>query len=265
MKFLSENSDVLKWWDEVENAKRGLFANRLLHGSNKVACWKCQHGHQWTDVIYKFVKRQRCPICSNKRVLRGVNDLPTLFPHLAREWDEEVNAGLDICAFIIGSAKRVGWKCSQCGTQWKTSIRHRTQQQTGCPHCAREKRPKKRTATLLQRSKSLAEYPVVEQWDYEKNGNLNPQEFLPGSNREVWWKCPVCSYEWKAKIANRTILKRACPCCANKVVVQGINDLETSFPQLAREWHPTKNGKLLPSMVTYGGTSILFLFEKDFS
>ena len=29
----------------------------------------------------------------------------------------------------------------------------------------------------------------------------------------------------------------------------GRNDFETLFPDLAKEWHPTKNGKLLPSMV----------------
>lgn len=32
----------------------------------------------------------------------------------------------------------------------------------------------------------------------------------------------------------------------------GVNDLATTYPSLAAEWHPTKNGKLRPDMVTAG-------------
>ena len=30
------------------------------------------------------------------------------------------------------------------------------------------------------------------------------------------------------------------------------NDLTITHPQVAKEWHSTKNGDLLPNMVTYG-------------
>ncbi len=32
----------------------------------------------------------------------------------------------------------------------------------------------------------------------------------------------------------------------------GVNDLAATFPELAAQWHPDKNGDLLPSMVTAG-------------
>ncbi|MBP5406465.1 zinc-ribbon domain-containing protein [bacterium] len=35
-------------------------------------------------------------------------------------------------------------------------------------------------------------------------------------------------------------------------LIQGINDLATVNPELAKEWHPTKNGDLLPSIVAAG-------------
>ena len=34
--------------------------------------------------------------------------------------------------------------------------------------------------------------------------------------------------------------------------IKGINDLETTCPDLAKEWHPTKNGDLKPTDVTSG-------------
>lgn len=93
---------------------------------------------------------------------------------------------------------------------------------------------------------------LAEEWDYEKNEKL-PSEYAFKSNVSVFWKCKKCGYEYKAKISNRAI-GRGCPCCAGRVVVLGVNDLTTTHPQLAAEWHPTKNGALTPEQVTYGRT-----------
>ena len=37
-------------------------------------------------------------------------------------------------------------------------------------------------------------------------------------------------------------------------LVKGVNDLATMNPELAVQWHPTKNGKLTPQDVTSGST-----------
>ena len=38
----------------------------------------------------------------------------------------------------------------------------------------------------------------------------------------------------------------------NKKVLVGFNDLATTHPQIAAQWHPILNGKLTPKMVTFG-------------
>ena len=43
-----------------------------------------------------------------------------------------------------------------------------------------------------------------------------------------------------------------CAICRGLQVQQGVNDLATMFPSLAKEWHPIKNGKLTPRGVTHG-------------
>lgn len=43
-----------------------------------------------------------------------------------------------------------------------------------------------------------------------------------------------------------------CSICAGREVAAGVNDLATLYPQLAKEWHPEKNGTLKPAMVTAG-------------
>ena len=43
-----------------------------------------------------------------------------------------------------------------------------------------------------------------------------------------------------------------CPYCAGKKVLAGFNDLATTEPEIAAQWHPALNGALTPRMVTAG-------------
>lgn len=251
-KYLYEDADLMAEWDFEKNSKLGLSPEKLTFGSNKNAWWKCKRGHAWQAVICKRTNGNQCPFCANKRVLVGYNDLPTLFPDLAREWDKEKNKKVELLSVVPGSAKSVYWKCAVCGCSWKTSIRQRTQRKTGCPACAKIKRAAARRETFLKRSGSVADSNIAGQWNYEKNSGLTPEQFTPASNQSVWWKCSECGYEWKARICNRVVLGRGCPCCANKTVVPGKNDLATVRPELAKEWHSTANGALTPQQVTVG-------------
>ena len=93
---------------------------------------------------------------------------------------------------------------------------------------------------------------ILNSWHYVKNKEKTPRNTAFASNKYAWWVCSKCGYEWKAKISNRTLNRRGCPLCARKVVVKGINDLLTTHPQLAKEWHPTLNGDLTPENVSAG-------------
>ena len=94
---------------------------------------------------------------------------------------------------------------------------------------------------------SLAEtHPeVAKQWHPTKNGDLSPKDFTPGSGKKVWWKCDKGDdHEWMNSIAHRSN-GRGCSVCAGQTVVLS-NCLATLNPDLAKEWHPTKNGDLTP-------------------
>ena len=107
--YISQNSDLMAEWDFEENTKLGLDPDKLTCGSNKTAHWKCGKGHSWEEVIYKRVNGKECPFCSNKRVWIGYNDLPTLFPDLAKEWDFEGNRNIDIFIIVTCDRKCIGW------------------------------------------------------------------------------------------------------------------------------------------------------------
>ena len=106
---------------------------------------------------------------------------------------------------------------------------------------------------------SVAEYnpELIQEWFQPENGNLTPCDVSYGSAKQVSWKCSVCAHIWKASPNHRS-RGRGCPECAK--IQRGINKRKTDVakngslaeknPELARWWHPIKNGALTPYDVT---------------
>lgn len=93
-------------------------------------------------------------------------------------------------------------------------------------------------------------FPLLTQWDNEKNGELTPKEIAFGSHTRVWWRCDK-GHEWEAAVKERAAGKD-CPVCAGRKLLEGVNDLASIYPELAKQWHPEKNGFLLPRSVFPG-------------
>ena len=61
-----------------------------MPGSDKKVWWKCAKGHSWKALVYAR-KYSGCPVCAGRMVIPGVNDVKTIMPKLADEWDYEKN------------------------------------------------------------------------------------------------------------------------------------------------------------------------------
>lgn len=102
---------------------------------------------------------------------------------------------------------------------------------------------------MIETEKNLASiHPrLAKEWHPTKNGELTPEFVTSGSNKKVWW-LGECGHEWEAFI-NERVRGYGCPICAGKRIVIGVNDFESAYPQLSKQWDYNKNGNLLPSMV----------------
>ncbi len=228
----------LEEWDAERN---GPLTDAVSYGSKRKFWWRCAKGHSWqAAVMSRTGERTGCPYCTGRLPVKGENDLATLYPNLAVEWDEEKNAPLTPGELLPGSHKYVWWRCS-AGHSWRASVKSRTTG-TGCPICANH--------TLSPGENDLASaYPeLASEWDAERNGALTPRDVFPGSGRRVWWRCAK-GHVWRAQVSSRTA-GAGCPCCAGKLVIPGENDLATANPPLAAEWNAERNGALTPESVT---------------
>lgn len=98
---------------------------------------------------------------------------------------------------------------------------------------------------------------LLDQWAADKNLPITPAVISHGSKRKVWWQCEK-GHCWRAAVHTRTGSGTGCPVCAGKVPLAGETDLATRCPNLARQWHPTRNGALSPKQVLPGSHRIVW-------
>jgi len=83
------------------------------------------------------------------------------------------------------------------------------------------------------------------------NDGLTAEQLKPKSDKVVIWQCRFNPrHIWSAVVKSR-VRGNGCPMCAHKVVTPE-TALSTLHPDLAGEWHPTKNGALTPADVVPG-------------
>lgn len=92
---------------------------------------------------------------------------------------------------------------------------------------------------------------LLGEWHPTLNGGLSPETVAAGSRKKVWWQCQQ-GHQWQALVKSRAIEGTGCPVCAHRRVSPGESDLATACPELALQWHPTKNGDLTPQAVFPG-------------
>jgi len=134
--ILFSNPKLASQWNYEKN--ENLKPEHFAANSNKKVWWKCEKGHEWQATIDNRNNGNGCPYCSGRFAVKGENDLQTVNPILAKEWNYEKNGNLKPEDFKANSGKKVWWKCS-LGHEWQATIDHRNNG-SGCPICAKEKR-----------------------------------------------------------------------------------------------------------------------------
>ena len=124
-----------------------------MPNSGKKVWWKCDKGHEWQATMSSRNQGHGCPYCSGQKVIKGENDLQTVNPTLAKEWNYEKNNGLTPADVTPSNDKKVWWKCKK-GHEWQATISNRNSG-NGCPVCNSERKtsfPEYALAYYLKRS-----------------------------------------------------------------------------------------------------------------
>lgn len=199
--------DIAKQWNYCRNGN--LKPTDIMSKSNIKVWWICEHGHEWQAKVASRSNGNNCPYCSNRYVWKGYNDLKTIRPDLAQEWNYAKNKGLTPEDVTWGSGRKVWWKCNQCGYEWDTTVNNRSTGY-GCPECGRLRKaqPKKTSEQFKQEL-------------YKTNTNIQLLSDYISSKQKITCKCLICEHQWEVTPASLlyrlTPDHNCCPNCAKKL------------------------------------------------
>jgi len=237
MLLLKHSPHLENEWDFDKNI---LDIDSITHGSHKKAWWICKRNtnHCWKADISSRVAGNGCPYCNGKKVLKE-NSLLITHPNIIKEWDFNKNCSKPD-EISYGSSKKIWWICDKKHS-WKAVINNRVLGNSKCPYCSNKK--------VYDDNNLSSLYPeIAREWDYIKN-IISPKEVLSGTGKMFWWVCDN-KHSWKASVKDR-VKGRGCPYCSNKKVCKD-NCLKNVYPEIAKEWHPTRNKTLTPEDVVFG-------------
>lgn len=265
-KTIFEHSPHLsKEWDYDLNS--ALDPNSLSYKSQKKASWICTKNpkHKWDSRISsRTIKQTGCLFCLGKMTIPE-ESFAAKHQKLLEEWDWDLNKerNIDPWAITTYSNKVAGWICSNNPEhKWNAAVYSRAENGTGCKKCNTRK-----SSNVKGKDKSLAtNFPeLAQEWDTAKNFPLTPEKVTYGSAKEVWWVCKNnADHIWKSRVANRTgNTKGSCPHCSG-VITNETNSLVALFPDVAKEWHPTKNAGIdITTIKKASGKKVWWLCSKD--
>jgi hypothetical protein len=237
-----------KEWDSNKN--QGLEPENVTPGSGKIVWWICPKGHNFqARIAHRTRANSGCNICANRVVLEGFNDLETTNPELAKEFDLVKNAPLKPNQVLAGAKVKYWWRCPNNHSYAAAGYSRRIG--TSCPYCSNK-------FTLAGTNDLATTNPeLAREFDKDKNFPLRLESLQAGSNSLVWWKCEL-GHTYKASPIKRSLRNDGCPYCSGRRVLSGFNDMATIAPQIAKQFHPTRNGDKTPTQLAAKGSQKLW-------
>ena len=211
--------ELIKYWHSSKNMD--IKPDVLSIKSAEKIWWKCGKGpdHEWKDSPRNMLeiynnKEELCPFCSNRKV-SITNSLATLYPEISSQWDASKNGELTPSKVLPTSSLSVWWKCENGEKHsWKRVIHHRTHPRSSiedkCPFCC--------GVDIQSKSLAVCRPDLAAEWDYERNGDLTPENVPKSSSKRVWWICPN-GHHYQSTVYNRgSTHNTSCPICSGRKV-----------------------------------------------
>jgi Probable Zinc-ribbon domain len=180
----------------------------------------------------------------------------------AADWESNRDPkGVSSIATLIAVADLRAKRAKRARTNASKAVRHRAKQQAYAVARAAAGLPPPpvgvpratRAAQGSVADQHISDFGwLVAEWHPTLNGTLKPEDVQAGSGERPWWQCHRgTDHVWQAQARSRTIKGTGCPFCAHKAVAAS-ESLAATHPDIAAQWHPTRNGTKTPEQFTYG-------------
>lgn len=110
------NDSIEKYWSD-----KNLYNWFDIAAHSSKETWiKCSNNFHpdYRTCPDKFTDGYRCPVCSNKKIIAGINDVATTHPQFVKYFKDETDA----TKYSISSGKYTWFKCPLCGNEKYTDV-----------------------------------------------------------------------------------------------------------------------------------------------
>ena len=145
-------------------------------GTNNTIQCRCKiDGYTWNPIAFQLY-RAGCPVCSNRIVVKGINDLWTTHPHIAKLLTNPED-GYNI---VAGTPKKKSFTCPTCGEKVIQMVDNVTKRgHISCKACDDNiSTPNKIMYHLLSQLDIEFETEKSFDWGINKNGNKFKYDFF---------------------------------------------------------------------------------------
>jgi hypothetical protein len=231
------SKSISKTHPEIAAQAHGWDPTLITSGSGKKLPWRCPVGHVYSAVVSSRTRMGTgCPYCSG-RLATPTNNLLVIHPNIAGEWSAK-NKSVGPADITPQSGVKRWWICAY-GHEWEAAPAARVRGR-GCPYCSgRKVGYGNDVATLMP--------GLLVEFDPLRNPGIDLRQKTVGSETRVTWIC-IHGHCWEASIEQRARRVTGCPYCAGQRATKS-NNLLSKRPDLAAEWHPSRNGSLTPQEI----------------
>lgn len=248
-KTAAKKNNLLKNYPKIAaewSSKNDEKPDEISFNDNKKYWWKCNRcGKEWQASVVNRVKGKGCPKC--KYIYHTSFPEQAIFYYVRKYYPDAINGdkhlGIEFDIYI--PSKKVAIEYD--GEQWHQNI----------------KKDEKKNQMCFDNQIVLCRIRERNCWFWAENDFLRLIPCASGNNKELENAINVLLIYLNVIFADVNLERDKSIILSNYITSKEKNSLQTKYPQIAKEWHPTKNAPLTPSSVDYGsGISVYWICSK---
>lgn len=235
MKDFVINNELIGEWNFEKNNELGFYPDKLTLGSNKKVWWICNFGHEWDATISsRYYERCGCPICAKEfkvssQEMKLYYYIKKYFSDAISGFSDKANGLCELDVYI--PCLNVGVEYD--GDKWHQNIDKDYKKDAVCKNMGitlfRIREPK---CPIYESNCTFVNLNNLSQHELE-NAIGDILRYLGVNNSDIDFDRDLSEIE------------------SLTFHIRKDNSLAELYPDIAAEWHQTKNGTLRPESVSY--------------
>lgn len=235
--------ELAEEWDAVKN---GIPASEISFNDNKPYWWRCkQCGNEWQAPAYNRIKGTGCPKCAS--IFHTSFPERVIYFYIKKYFDDAVisdkHLGFELDIFIPSLSIGIEYD----GEQWHQDIEKDEIKNRKCEE------------------NKITLYRIRERrcWFWKETQYLKLIPTATGDDIELENALKVLLLSLNVMFTDINIKRDKKEILGTYLNAKKQNSLQINYPEIAKEWHPTKNLPLTPERIDYGsGISCFWVCSK---